>query len=153
MKPKIRKTHTFVLLEIMIAFALVSATILPFFSHPFQHIQKELSTLFEMELERHAQNTLLTLHTLLYKNEIPQEMLFGDTQQHTPFEIRMISVELSPNHRRNYEEKVFIEWEKQKTSSDQVAFALIHFKVQYCKPKKKKILLETQSAAVVKKKI
>ncbi|NGX47491.1 MAG: hypothetical protein K1000chlam3_00865 [Chlamydiae bacterium] len=147
------KKHSFVLLEILIAFALVSIAILPFFRYPFQHMQKELSTLFEMELERIAQNKLTELHTQLFQKSIAEQLIFADGRQTKPIETNRISVDLAPNFTRTYEEKVFVTWERQKLSNDRIMTALVHFKLQYRKPNKRWIILQAESKAVAQKKI
>ncbi len=142
---------TFVLLEVIIAFALVSIATLPFFRYPFQHMQKELTTLFEMELENFAQNKITKLHEQLLQKKLSQSLIFGDQKQKSPMEINFVNIQLAPNISRTYEEKVFVTWEKQKISNDQKITVLVHFKVQYRKPNKKFIILEAESESIAQK--
>lgn len=148
-----KKKRTFVLLEIVIAFAIVSVAILPFFSHPYQHMRKEMDILFEMELERHAQNKLAEVYELLIKKEIPEQIVFGDLKQKNPYEANIITVKLGKNFVRDYQEKVFIDWHRQKLSNDRIFYSLAHFNITYSSPRKKKFILSAESQAVAQKKI
>jgi hypothetical protein len=144
---------TFVLLEILIAFALVSVATLPFFRYPYQHMKKELSLFFEIELERVAQNKLCSLQEQLFKKEIAEQLIFGDKAQKKPIETNLITVSLHPDFIHTYEEKVSVTWEKQKLSNDRNLTALVHFKIQYREPGKKWIVLQVDHDAVAQKKI
>ncbi|MDN3505647.1 MAG: type II secretion system protein [Simkaniaceae bacterium] len=148
-----KKKQSFVLLEIMIAIALVASVLLPFFHYPFEHMQHELKALFEMELERVAQNKLVDLQTRVWKKEISEERIFSDKQFKDPLETKIFTLELSPTLNRQYEEKAYVTWEKQKLSDDRTISALIHFKVEYKLPNKRNKILVAESSTVAQKKI
>lgn len=149
---KEKKRH-FVLFEVLIAFALVSMAALPFFRYPYQHMQKELSLLFEIELEQVAQNKLVYLHEQLLKKQIAAPLLFTKEQK-GPVEANEITVTLPNGFTRKYQEKVFITPQLQKQSiSDQTTTSLIQFKVEYRESNNNnKSILKAESEAVAQKK-
>lgn len=149
-----KKKQTFVLLEIVMAFAIVSIAILPFFRYPYQHMCKEMEILFEMELERHAQNKLAEVYEFFMKREIPDKILFGDQKQKDPYQTNTITIKLGEGFTRNYQEKLFIDWTRQKLSNDRIVYSLNHFKITYSSFQKKKgPVLSVETEAVAQKKI
>jgi len=148
-----KKKRSFVLLEIMIAMALITTTLLPFFHYPFEHMQLELKALFEMELERVAQNKLTELQTLLWKKEISEERIFSDKQFKEPLETKIFTLELSSKLKRKYEERSYVTWQKQKLSDDRTITALVHFKVEYRTPKKRWLILSAEAETVAQKRM
>lgn len=123
------KRNHFVLLEILIAFALVSVSILPFMHYPFEHMRKEIDLLFEMELEKIAQNELVDTQISLYKKEINLDGIIKNEEIH---------VELLKGYRRTYLKNVTITQEKQKLSDDKVMTVMLKIEVKLT-PKNKKI--------------
>lgn len=147
------KKQTFILLEILIAIALISATMLPFLRHPLLHMRKELEILFEMDLERIAQNKMISLHEQLQKGQIPKEIIFSENKQEKPIEQTIICTSLGKEMTRKYEETVHITACKQKKTQDQKMHSLIHFTIKYRQPGKKKTVIQIDSDAVAQKKI
>lgn len=147
------RKKSFVLLEVMIAISLVTMVILPFFHYPFQHMKKELKLLFEMELERHAQNTLTNLHTDLLQKKFPSGQIFKVREKNPPPYIdTTVTIELSPGYERKYDEKIFVDCLKTKDTDHQNMVSFIHFTVQYRERKKGSIILQAESSAIAKKK-
>lgn len=132
------KRNHFVLLEILIAFALVSISILPFMHYPFQHMRKEIDLLFEMELEKIVQNELVDTQISLYKKEINLDGIFkNETKKQVKYN-EEINVEFLKGYSRTYLKNVTITREKQKLSDDKVMTVVLKIEVKLT-PKNKKI--------------
>jgi hypothetical protein len=56
-----RRKRNFVLLEVLVAFAIASCCILPFLHEPFAQLKREMNMLFEMKLKILAQEELAKL--------------------------------------------------------------------------------------------
>ena len=72
-----KKKKTFVLLELLIAFALVSISILPFLRFPYLTLKKDLDLFFEMELQKKVENELADFYVALSRGEIDQKFFLG----------------------------------------------------------------------------
>ncbi|NGX38576.1 MAG: hypothetical protein K1000chlam2_01750 [Chlamydiae bacterium] len=129
MKRKFKRT--FVLLEILIAFALVSISILPFLRYPYQYMKKEIDILFEMELEQLAQKTLAQLHMALYQEE--NDLV-------SPKQSNKIEVTLPRGMKRTYLVKAKVKWKKQKRDKDNnILRSLVDIKLDYYYQNKNKL--------------
>ncbi len=81
------KKRTFVLLEVLIAFSLVSLCIVPLMSHPLKLLRAERRKLILMEKERLADWTFIEMKERFLKNEIPWERI-PHREEHTgPFSL------------------------------------------------------------------
>ena len=145
------KRRNFVLFEVLIGFALVCIAILPFVRYPFEHMRKEIDLLFDMELEKIAQNHLAETQVKLYKNEIDARWIFTKEEKKRQVSNDKIQVEFSKQWKRNYIKKVFITWERQKLSDDRLASVLLNIEVQYLR--QDKVVFTTQSKVLAQKKI
>jgi len=145
---QIMKKKTFVLLELLIAFALLSISVLPFIRFPYTHMQKEIDALFTMKLEQEAQEALAKMQRDLYKKKVPTNLLFGEEKQtKIPYAKEKILLTLPTGMQREYEKQVFYFWDKQKSPSDLIKYALITLRVDFIpkKPRTKKLRAEIQT--------
>jgi hypothetical protein len=72
-EPTLKIKRPFILLELLIAFALVSISALPFIRYPLQHLRWEVSDLYVMELEREIDKTLSKLQIQLFSEPVESE--------------------------------------------------------------------------------
>lgn len=79
------KKRTFLLLEILIAFFLVSLCIVPLVKQPLQLYRSELERLEGMEMERLADWTFSEVKEMLLKNEIPWAKIPNKSETTDPF--------------------------------------------------------------------
>lgn len=147
------KKRSFVLLEILIAFTLVSLCTLPFIRFPFQHMQKEMDTLFDMELERIAQNELAKLLELLYKQDVPEKILFDkESKESLKFQDDH-TVYLPGGLSRTFPKYASISRVKRK-ETNQAIVSLINLHVEFVNPRnRKKKSLKADIQVIAQKKI
>jgi len=146
-----RREQHFVLLEILIAFALVSTAIFPFIHYPFEHMRKEIDLLFEMEVEKLVQDELVATQIALYKKEINIDPLFKKNETKQIKYQEEIKAELSKGYTRTYLKNVTISWDKKKLSNDQVATILLTIEVKLV-PKQKGKSFSAKTMLVAQKK-
>lgn len=150
---KFSKKKPFVLFEVLLGFALVCGAILPFLHYPFEDLKKEIELLYEMELERIAQNLLAETEIKLYRNEISSKWIFTKeekTKQVNP-DNDQITVELSKNWKRTFVKKIFVSWDRQKLSDDRLQSVLLIIEVQFFR--QKTLIMEAQTKVLAQKKI
>lgn len=144
-----KKKKNFILLELLIAFALVSSTIIPFLRFPYTQMQQEIEFLFEMELERIACQILAEKQIELYQNKIPAEVLFGN-QTFLPLK-EDLTVSLYEMQRK-FIKKISIKKEKQKTDKNLTQFSLIAIQVDiYSLKNRKKPVLSSKARIIAEK--
>ncbi len=131
------KKRPFVLLEILIAFTLVSISILPFLRFPFLNMQKEIDTLFEMELERVAQNELTDIVEMLLQKNIPETILFAEKKERLSIGGK-VELHLPGGLRRTYQKRASVYWKKQKKVNEKSLFSLVNIRVEFLNPKNKR---------------
>jgi len=119
----------FVLLEILIAFALVSIAIFPFLHYPFQDMRREVNLVYEMELEKLAHNELIDLQIQLYKNEINPQLIFGEKKKSQLASFETVKVQPLQRLSKDYLKTVTIEKQNQKVSEDKIKTVLLNLKV------------------------
>lgn len=81
------KKRNFLLLEILIAFSIVTLCIVPLVRHPFQMIKYELVQLEQMEKERLADWAFSEVKEMLLKNEIPWKKIPNKNEETGPFSL------------------------------------------------------------------
>jgi len=142
---KLRKKN-FILLELLIAFALVSITILPFIRFPYAQMRKEIDLLFEMQLEKVAQEELADLQVEIFQKKVDSKLFFSKkAQRDKPYQEEEITLSLFSKRKRKYIKQVFLYWERQKKDSDNKTYAFCTIKIKYFYPKNLK------SAALIAK--
>lgn len=146
-----KKTFAFVLLEVLIGFALVSISILPFLRYPYQHMRKEMDMLFEMQLARVGQNRLGEMVVLLNEKEIDEERLFGEKKVAENYETRERTFFLPGKLKRTYTEVTKVFWTRQKIDDANLKSALISIVVEYHFDKRK--IASYQTKLIAQKKI
>lgn len=144
--------RNFVLLEILIAFALVGGAILPFLHYPFDHMRKEIDLLFEMELEKIAQKELVDWQIRLYKNEIDPAWIFGDVKVRRQLNEEEVKVELCKGWNRTYKRKVVLKTSAKKLTDDRMLTVLVHFETQFYPLKKREAALIAKTKLIAQKK-
>ena len=127
-----RTKKTFVLLEILIGFALVSISILPFLRYPYRHMQKELDMLFQMQLTRYAQERLCAIEREMCANEIDPEYLFNTEKKIHELKPALKVISLPNGWDRRYEEHLKFEWTAQR-KDEKFLYSLVHVHLSYHK--------------------
>lgn len=137
----ILKKHPFILLELLIAIALVSFTTLPFIHYPFFYLKEETSSLIRMELERAAEVALIEIKADLYQNNIPWDTLIKKANSSLPDIQKKVRVSLPNNIVKTYTQNVFFSLLKQKKGSGEEELFLVHVKTVFEAPKEKKKMI------------
>ncbi len=103
----------YLLLELLIALALVTLLAFPLINQPFRLLHKEIASLERTELERLSELYFAKIKERLYRNEIPWEVLAKDKQ--TPlFEKDKITLAHS---KHIFRIKTYL-WTKKRTEDD-----------------------------------
>lgn len=129
-----KKKHPFVLLELMIAFALVSLSTLPFIRHPLQHLKGEVSELYVMEIEREIDKQLAKIHIELLTN--PKEIL----EEKKIVQELSLPIRLDKTLERSFKGKITLRRSGYKTDKDSAKCALIAAKVEVFGPHKRPMI-------------
>lgn len=142
-----QRKKTFVLLEILIGFALVSISTLPFLKYPFRHIRQELDMLFEMQITRKAQQRLCEIERQIIQGQLDKSFLFPpEINKSKVLTKKTVAIDL-PNHwSRNYEELLKLECGAQR-KDDQFCYSLIHIHLSYEKKGQEKMSFHTELVA------
>lgn len=72
---KIKKTHSFLLLEMMIAIFLVTISITPMISGSLKYVRSEIKELELIEAQRIAELSFAEIKSQIYQNQIPWEQI------------------------------------------------------------------------------
>lgn len=151
-----KRKKTFVLLELLIAFALVGISILPFIRYPFAHMREEIADLFDMELQRVAESELAKAAILVYRGEVPEKQIFQKKKYvHTPYSVDenfSITIPNKKGMKRTYIKKVFIYHDKQKLDSDGTHSSLVTIRIHFFSPKNLQAPIKKVIAEVVAQK-
>ncbi|HSX04499.1 MAG TPA: hypothetical protein VLG76_07200 [Rhabdochlamydiaceae bacterium] len=144
------KKHPFILLELLIAIALVSFTTLPFVHYPFIYLNDEVDSLVRMELERAAEVALIETKADLYQNLIPWEVLTRNGSTSVPDIEKKIHISLPHNIEKTYIQRVYFSLSKQKKGQGEEELFLIHVKTTFDPPKKKRAVLTINREILIK---
>lgn len=88
------KKRPFLLLEILIAFTLVTICAIPLVKQPLKLYKGEIEYLKKMEQERLADWTFTEIEELLLKNAIPWEEIPGKDVTTSPFPLPSVTLEI-----------------------------------------------------------
>ena len=89
-----KKRH-FILLEILIAVALLSLCITPLITHPIRLYKKELKTLEELQIQRLKHEAFLAIKKQLFKNKIDWDSFSNKNREKVPIhEIKELEIEI-----------------------------------------------------------
>lgn len=146
-----RKKRNFVLLEVLIAFAIVSCCILPFLHEPFTQLKNELNMLFEMKLQLLAQEELSKLEINLLENRVDASHLFST--KHPLHREEPLTLKLGKTQ-QTFVKKTSIFCEKQQTN-EETHWALVTCKVTYSRKVKGKdnAIVSAHTEVVAQKKL
>jgi len=147
----LRMKKSFVLLEVLIGFALVSISILPFLRFPYQHLQIELDMLFEMQLHRDAQKRLADIEVRLRKNQINHRLIFDQYKKKEIYTDQSYEIKINPKISRTYREVIKFESTAQRLGNNRLKSSLLNTYIHYYYKKKK--VATFQSELVVQKKV
>lgn len=145
-----KKIHTrqivkkpFILLELLIAFALVGISIVPFIRFPLHQIKKETDFLSHMELERRANNILCKMTEKLIRKEVPQEPLFQIKKKIIDSELQELKIAFADDLKRTYSFHSYYECEKVKIDREGNQVAQVFLTVKFYNNKKEKVTIDT----------
>lgn len=145
-----RRKKTFVLLEIIIGFSLVTLSILPFLRYPFRYMHAELGMLFEVQLTRVAQERLCALERQMYEGQVDESFLFGEKAKKAVYSTVPTSIKLADGWQRQYTEEVrFVRSAKRK--DDEYVYSLVSIQLSY--KAKGSSTMEFRSKIIAQKKI
>lgn len=128
-----KRKSPFVLLEILIGFALVSVSVLPFLRYPHRQMRGQLDALFEMELARFAQKRFAEVEVALCMNEIEEKYPFGPRKTTQSLPSTTIQLSLPNGWSRTYTETLSFESTAQKRIQQNIHYSLVHIYLTYHK--------------------
>lgn len=126
------------LLEVMIAFALISISVLPFLRYPSQQMTKEMELLFSMKLETIAMEELAKMRTeVLYSDFFKIDKIFDPKNaDKSPIEVdKEFVVTLPGKFRRTYIKKNYLYWDSQKKDKDNTLSVCFVCETEFWDPK------------------
>lgn len=88
------KKRSFLLLEVLIAFLLVTLCLVPLVKQPLKLYKEEMAYLEQMEKERLADWTFTEVKELLLKNEIPWEKIPEKSAESDPFPLSPMTIHI-----------------------------------------------------------
>lgn len=144
------KKKPFILLELLIAFALVSSSILPFIRYPYEQMKKEIDLLFEMEIAHQAEEILGEIQAEIYQNKVPLEVLFNSDSKATYGDEKPLHIHIA-DMKRKYRIQTYIFSKKQKKGPDGTEWALATIKLVISSKKKEKKPFRTEAKMVIEK--
>lgn len=113
---KRRKKRPYLLLELLIAFALLTACLLPLTQNPLTMVGKEREMLQELELAREADLLFADVKQRLYTNKIPYEKLIPwDDKKLTP-----LKLELGKNYTKEFKREIRLRSQVEKIKKDKM---------------------------------
>ncbi len=126
----------FILLELLIAFALVSASALPFIRYPLKHLKQEIDTLFLMELSRVAEGHLAEIRA-----EVCSGKITGAPEHSELYRQESLTLELPKNFKRIYQKQIFLKSERKKMTQEGEEFHLLSVRIAYKRSAERKAVL------------
>lgn len=121
----------YLLLELLIAFTIVSGCILPLVSNPLRFFRSEIRSLQRMELERLAEVSFASIKTSLYKNEIPWQDLVDDKYEESPYIKDRVCIPLGTKIKRDYERIITFKVKKHEEGRDLEDCLLLNTRVKF----------------------
>jgi hypothetical protein len=132
----------FILLELLIAIALVSASMLPYIRYPVQHLSREVDTLFRMELSRQAEEILVDLQAMHRMGTLSKKCL--DEERDELYETKRITITLPGDLSHTYERRTILRLQRKKKTEEKES-ALMKAIVSYHRPSRSKAVLQVET--------
>lgn len=126
----------FIILELLIAFALVSASALPLIRYPLQHLAREIDALFLTELSRLAEADLAAVRIDQIRGKIDLDSL--------EYAKEKFSISLPGDLKRTFEKKITLALERKKETKEGEV-ALVKARVAYYPINKRKAILQAET--------
>lgn len=114
---------TFVLLELLIALALVSLALLPLLRYPGTCLKAELNDLFEKELQIELDSHLTRVKTQILQNEIEEKVLFAPKSEKEYDRLHEIELTLSKKFKRTFNRRTRIYRYLHKETEDKTLYS------------------------------
>lgn len=130
------KRKAYLLLELLIAFSILSLCIVPLVRNPMHTAKQEIYSFERMEVERLAELAFAELLEKLYSKEIPLKAFEGDDS--TPFFQDKVKLNLPGILKRTFKRQVFIWTKTEKQGTEQNCYKLVNAKVTFQPLKKPK---------------
>ena len=113
------KRRPYLLLELLIAFSIVTLRAIPLVRTPVNVLETEILSLEKMELQRSAELAFGLIEEKLYKNEIPWKTIIVQSKQDEPYLQDKINISLGKDHNQVFDRRFFFgvkntNWEKTK---------------------------------------
>ncbi len=125
------RRKTYLLLELLIAFTILSLCALPLVRNPMHMAKEEIAAFERMELERVAELAYAELLEKFYRNEIPWKTLDPKTLPDAPALQETVTLELPGIFKRAYEKKIFLWTRGEKKGPDEQDVRLIGVKIVF----------------------
>lgn len=114
------KKRTFLLLEILIAFFLVSLCAIPLVTGPLKLHRQQTLQLVELEKERLADWTFCEIKEMLLKNEIPWKKIPLKGVETSPFSLKSARIQIPNSKLRNIKREFTLKGRGEKETADQI---------------------------------
>ena len=125
------RRKTYLLLELLIAFTLLSLCALPLVRNPMQAAKEEIAAFERMELERHAELAYASLLEKFHRNEIAWKTFDAKTLPSLPAFQEKTVIELPGVLKREYDKKIFLWTKGEKKGPDDEDVRLIAIKILF----------------------
>jgi hypothetical protein len=135
MKRARTKKHSFLLLELMVALALVSTCAIPLVRTPFLYMRRQTLALEEIQLHLESEKALGFIKEKFYRNEIAWKDL--DSGQKKPLVLSEDSLDL-PNLGASYHRTCRIKSVQIKDGKNEEIWAKVILEINFTQPRSKK---------------
>lgn len=125
------RRKTYLLLELLIAFTLLSLSALPLVRNPMHAAKEEIAAFERMELERLAELSYAAILEKLYCNEIPWKTFDPRKIPLTPTYQEKLILTLPDFFKKNYDKKIFLWTRGEKKGPENEKVRLIGIKIVF----------------------
>lgn len=130
----------FILLELLIALALVSSALVPIVQAPIRHASSEFDALFKMELSRLAEEAFIEMKIALLDGKVPAAYL-EDFKFHE-YARMPVSIHLPGGISRTYQRVLSVRCDRKKKTPEGKTTDFVFVRVKYEQPRKRKAVLQ-----------
>lgn len=126
------KKNSFLLLEVLIAFSLLTLCLIPLILHPLKAYRLETEHIWKVEKERIADWTFSEIEEKLLKKQIPWESLPKLKEKSPSFSLPSIEVTLGPFAKKRFPRKFFFTTsaEKERIRGNPIKLLRIYIEIE-----------------------
>lgn len=132
------KKRPFLLMELLIAFALVTLFSFLLIRTPLLFFQRDIDCLARMELERQAEVAFAEIKSELYNNQIPWEEIAKEKKEASARSLGKITLSFGDLSKKTFERKATLWTKKQKGELGKEEFRRVRVLITFHPTEKKK---------------